>query len=91
MDPAEFWSVYGVACLKSGAGDDAKIAYRRLAEYPDRGYEAVMNLGVVFFAEKAYDKAEVCFHKALEFRPGDANARKNLEQISRNSQKKGKE
>ena len=81
MDPAGFWSAYSEACLKSDADYDAKIAYRMLAEYPGREYEAAINLGVVFFAEKAYDKAEVCFRKALEFRPGDTNARKNLEQI----------
>ncbi|HZW37194.1 MAG: tetratricopeptide repeat protein [Deltaproteobacteria bacterium] len=68
----------GVAYERKGELDLAKRQYE-MALGKDKGfYQARINLGNVYLAQKEYDQARGEYLRALESRPGDAEASNNL-------------
>jgi Tfp pilus assembly protein PilF len=68
----------GVAYERKGALDLARKEYERALRKDGKHYRARVNLGNVFLAKKEYGKAREEYLRALELRPGDAEASNNL-------------
>jgi Tfp pilus assembly protein PilF len=68
----------GVAYERKGELDLAQREYERALRKDGKFYRARVNLGNVFLAKKEYGKAREEYLKALELRPGDAEATNNL-------------
>jgi Tfp pilus assembly protein PilF len=68
----------GVAYERKGELDLARKEYEKALRKDGKFYRARVNLGNVFLAKKEYGKAREEYLKALELRPGDAEATNNL-------------
>jgi Tfp pilus assembly protein PilF len=68
----------GVAYERKGELDLALREYDRALRKDGKLYRARVNLGNVFLAKKEYGKAREEYLRALELRPGDADATNNL-------------
>ncbi|OVE77825.1 hypothetical protein BVX99_01630, partial [bacterium F16] len=78
MNEESLYSAYGEVNLKLNRLDLAANAYRTLYHYPSRRFEATMNLGVIFFKRKQWQKAKQCFEKSLHMKPDDALLKENI-------------
>ena len=68
----------GVAYERKGEFDLARREYESALRKDKKFYRARVNLGNVFLAKKEYGKAGEEYLRALEARPGDAEATNNL-------------
>ncbi len=68
----------GVAYERKGELDLAQREYERALRKDRKFYRARVNLGNIFLAKKEYGKAREEYLRALELRPGDADATNNL-------------
>jgi len=68
----------GVAYERKGELDLAQREYERALRKDGKLYRARVDLGNVFLAKKEYGKAREEYLRALELRPGDAEATNNL-------------
>ena len=68
----------GVAYERKGELDLARREYESALRKDGKLYRARVNLGNVFLAKKEYGKAREEYLRALELRPGDAEATNNL-------------
>ena len=68
----------GVAYERKGELDLALREYERALRKDGKFYRARVNLGNVYLAKKEYGKARDEYLRALELRPGDAEATNNL-------------
>jgi len=68
----------GVAYERKGELDLAQREYERALRKDGKSYRARVNLGNIFLAKKEYGKAREAYLRALELRPGDAEATNNL-------------
>jgi len=68
----------GVAYERKGELDLARREYESALRKDRKLYRARLNLGNVFLAKKEFGKAREEYLKALELRPGDAEATNNL-------------
>jgi Tfp pilus assembly protein PilF len=68
----------GVAYERKGELDLARREYEGALRKDKKYFQARLNLGNVFLAKKEYGKAREEYLKALELRPGDADATNNL-------------
>jgi Tfp pilus assembly protein PilF len=68
----------GVAYERKGELDLARREYESALRKDRKLYRARLNLGNVFLAKKEYGKAREEYLRALELRPGDAEATNNL-------------
>jgi Tfp pilus assembly protein PilF len=68
----------GVAYERKGELDLARREYEGALRKDKKFFQARLNLGNVFLAKKEYGKAREEYLKALELRPGDADATNNL-------------
>ncbi|TSA00335.1 MAG: tetratricopeptide repeat protein [Deltaproteobacteria bacterium] len=68
----------GVAYERKGELDLAQREYERALRMDGKLYRARVNLGNIFLAKKEYGKAREEYLRALELRPGDAEATNNL-------------
>ncbi len=68
----------GVAYERKGELDLARREYERALLKDKKFYRARLNLGNIFLAKKEYGKAREEYLRALELRPGDAEATNNL-------------
>lgn len=68
----------GVAYERKGELDLAQREYERALRKDGKLYRARVNLGNVFLAKKEYGNAREEYLRALELRPGDAEAINNL-------------
>ena len=68
----------GVAYERKGERDLAQREYERALRKDGKFYRARVNLGNIFLAKKEYGKAREEYLRALELRPGDAEATNNL-------------
>ncbi len=68
----------GVAYERKGELDLARREYESALRKDGKLYRARVNLGNVFLAKKEYGKARKEYLRALELRPGDAEATNNL-------------
>jgi tetratricopeptide (TPR) repeat protein len=68
----------GVAYERKGELDLARREYERAIKKDGKFFQARVNLGNVFLAKKEYGKARDEYLRALELRPGDADATNNL-------------
>lgn len=68
----------GVAYERKGELDLARREYERALRKEGKFHRARVNLGNVFLAKREYGKAREEYLKALEQRPGDAEATNNL-------------
>ncbi|MBE0606527.1 MAG: tetratricopeptide repeat protein, partial [Deltaproteobacteria bacterium] len=68
----------GVAYERKGELDLAQREYERALRKDGKLYRARVNLGNVFLAKKEYGNAREEYLRALELRPGDAEATNNL-------------
>jgi len=68
----------GVAYERKGELDLALREYERALRKDGKLYRARVNLGNVFLAKKEHGKAREEYLRALELRPGDAEATNNL-------------
>lgn len=68
----------GVAYERKGELDLARREYEMALRKDKKSFLARFNLGNVFFAKKDYGKARGEYLRALELRPGDAEATNNL-------------
>jgi Tfp pilus assembly protein PilF len=68
----------GVAYERKGELDLARREYESALRKDRKLYRARLNLGNVFLAKKEYGKAREEYLRALDLRPGDAEATNNL-------------
>jgi Flp pilus assembly protein TadD len=68
----------GVAYERRGELDLARREYEMALRKDGRFFQARVNLGNVHLAKKEYEKARREYLRALELRPGDADATNNL-------------
>jgi Tfp pilus assembly protein PilF len=68
----------GVAYERKGELDLAQREYERALLKDKKFFRAHLNLGNIFLAKKEYGKAREEYLRALELRPGDAEATNNL-------------
>ena len=68
----------GVAYERKGELDLAQREYERALQKDRKFFRARLNLGNIFLAKKEYGKAREEYLRALELRPGDAEATNNL-------------
>ena len=68
----------GVAYERKGELDLAQREYERALLKDRKLFRARLNLGNIFLAKKEYGKARGEYLRALELRPGDADATNNL-------------
>ena len=68
----------GVAYERKGELDLAQREYERALLKDKKFFRARLNLGNIFLAKKEYGKARKEYLRALELRPGDAEATNNL-------------
>jgi Tfp pilus assembly protein PilF len=68
----------GVAYERKGELDLARREYESALRKDRKLYRARVNLGNIFLAKKEYGKAREEYLRALELRPGDAEATNNL-------------
>jgi len=72
----------GVAYERKGELDLAQREYERALRKDGKLYRARVNLGNVFLAKKEYGNAREEYLRALELRPGDAEATNNLSWVA---------
>jgi tetratricopeptide (TPR) repeat protein len=80
-EDAKIASLYAWLLLRSGETTEAEAVLERLTQRRDPPPEALVNLGVVRFAQKRGEDAQRLWKRALEIDPGSVMARVNLERM----------
>jgi tetratricopeptide (TPR) repeat protein len=80
---AQEWFLEGVRCnSNSSTHEDAMHAYRQAIRQDPHHIEAHINLGALYYLQRAFNDSKRCFEKALSSNPEHSRALYNLGNVS---------
>ncbi len=73
----------GIKFLESNELSSAQKCFSHVIQYEPENYKALINLGLVYFKNKEYQKAINLWEKALKIKPDLERVKKNLEKLKK--------